>query len=291
MSRIFEERRKQLSKFKEVWDRLQQRPAQGYQTTEIMTCPACGEDGLAADVADALYTCPACGALMDMPAQARVDQLLDPGSFRETQPRFKSLDPLGFPGYRKKLVQAQGSTGRKDALLAGTGTIGGVKVALAILDKAFMMGTMGSVVGERLAYVVEVAIKKKLPLVMVVASGGARMQEGMISLMQMTKTAQALRLHHEAGLFSLCLMTNPTTGGVTASFASLADLILAEPGALIGFAGPRVIKDTVKEDLPPGFQSAEFQVDQGQVDGIVARQDQAREIAWWVHVHKEGRKR
>lgn len=291
MSGIFDERRKQLDKFKEVWDRLQKRPAQGNQATQMITCETCGEDFLAADVADALYTCPRCQALMDMPALARVDQLLDPGSFKESQPRLKSLDPLGFPGYRKKLAQAQAKTGRKDALVAGTGTISGVKLAFAVLDKAFMMGSMGSVVGDRLTYVIELAIKKKLPLVMVVASGGARMQEGMISLMQMTKTSQALRLHHEAGLFSLCLMTHPTTGGVTASFASLTDVILAEPQALIGFAGPRVIKDTVKEDLPPGFQSAEFQLDHGQIDAIVERKDQAKEIAWWVHVHKEGRKR
>lgn len=291
MSGLFDERRKQLDKFKDIWDRLQKRPAQGDRPTEMISCSVCGEDQLAADVVDDFYSCGKCGELLRMPARARIEQLLDPGSFKESQARLRSLDPLFFPEYRSKLAQAEKASGMKDALLAGSGSIGGVKIGIAVLDKAFMMGTMGAVVGERLTQVIESATKKRWPLVFVVASGGARMQEGMISLMQMTKSSQALRLHHEAGLFSICLMTHPTTGGVTASFASLTDLILAEPGALIGFAGPRVIKDTVKEELFEGFQSAEFQVEQGQVDAIVSRPEQAKEIAWWIHAHKEGKKR
>lgn len=291
MSRLFDERRKQLNTFKEAWDRLQKRPPQGPKVVSSVVCKSCGHGIIKGDLEENLYICPICGNYLSMPAQARIKQFLDEKSFKEFEHKILSNDPLGFPGYSEKLVKAQEVSEMRDAIITGIGSMKKTKLAVAFMDNRFMMGSMGAVVGERLTHLIEYATRKKLPLFVVTSSGGARMQEGMIALGQMAKTSQAIAKHHEAGLFYACLMTNPTTGGVTASFASLADLIFAEPKALIGFAGPRVIADTVKETLPEGFQEAEFQLEKGQIDGILSRQDQAEEIAWWIQFHERGRKK
>lgn len=289
MSRLFDERRKQLKIFKDARSRIQKRPPQGSEPLRYVDCPACGRSILEDDARENLYVCSFCQAYLSMPANERIRQLLDEKSFKEMNRNLMTGNPLRFPGYTNKVFAAQEKSGLKDALLTGVGTIQGEKVALAVMDNLFMMGSMGAVVGERITTLTEYATRKKLPLIIVTTSGGARMQEGMIALMQMTKTSQAIGRHNASGLFYLCLMSHPTTGGVTASFATLADVILAEPRALIGFAGPRVIADTVQETLPEDFQRAEFQLAQGQIDGIVEREHQAEEIAWLVRFHGKGK--
>ena len=198
--------------------------------------------------------------------------LLDPGSFEELFPGLESSDPLSFPGYRRRLRDLQKMTGKQDAVLAGTGRIGGADVCAAALDSSFLMGSMGTVVGETVAMAAELAENRRIPLIICIASGGARMQEGMFSLLQMAKTAAAVEHFRNSGGLYISYLMHPTTGGVSASFAMLADLVLAEPGALIGFAGPRVIEQTIGETLPAGFQRSEFQLEHGFVDRIVARE-------------------
>lgn len=200
--------------------------------------------------------------------------VLDEGSWKELYADLGALDRLNFKDqvpYAEKIRRTVDRTGQKEALLCGTGTVEGRDVVLAVLDFSFLGGSMGEIVGEKISLAADVARREKKPLLIFTSSGGARMHEGMLSLMQMAKTSAALASLNEAGGFSICVLTNPTTGGVTASFASVCDVTLAEPGALIGFAGPRVIATTIKQELPPGFQRAEFLVEKGQVDAIVRR--------------------
>jgi len=220
-----------------------------------------------------LNVCPACDNHRRIRAQEYAAILLDEGSYKEVDRDLRSTDPLGFPEYPARLKKASASAGDRDALLAVTGTLGDMPVSLGVMDFAFMGGSLGSVVGEKITRLGQRSLERKYPLVIVSSSGGARMQEGVLSLMQMAKTSAILSQLGERRIPYVSILTNPTTGGVSASYAMLGDAILAEPGALIGFAGPRVIKQTMGQDLPEGFQTAEFLLDHGMLDDVVHRRD------------------
>jgi len=229
-----------------------------------------------------LHVCPECGMHYRVDARTRVQQLCDADAFEECNEGLVSTDPLNWTdscSYVDRLRQSQGSTGLTEAVVTGRGYIKGRPVMLAVMDPFFIMGSMGSVVGEKVTAAIERATDESLPVVIVTCSGGARMQEGLVSLMQMAKTSAALARHDEAGGLYITVMTDPTTAGVAASFAFLGDVILAEPKAMIGFAGPRVIWNTVKTELPEGFQTAEFMLEHGYIDRIVERSNLRSEIA------------
>jgi acetyl-CoA carboxylase carboxyl transferase subunit beta len=237
-------------------------------------CPSCGEVIHNIALEENSRVCPACDHHFTQSALERITQLLDPDSFQELDARMESVDPLNFKGvstYADRLRKYQKDTGLVDAVTTGTGTIEGHRVSLAVMDFAFLAATMGSVVGEKITRAIELATAQGIPVIIISASGGARMYEGMLSLMQMAKTSGALARHAQAKLPYISILTNPTTAGVMASYASLGDLIIAEPKCMIGFAGPRVIKETTHQDLPPGFQTAEFLKDHGLVDLICDR--------------------
>lgn len=230
--------------------------------------------------------CPHCGYTFRISAQERLALTIDMGSFLEMFTGIETQDPLEFPGYQKKLASMREKTGLDEAVVTGTALIEGEKVALGIMDSNFIMASMGTVVGEKITRLFEYATAEKLPVVLFTASGGARMQEGIMSLMQMAKISAAVKRHSNAGLFYLTILTDPTTGGVTASFAMEGDIILAEPQSLVGFAGRRVIENTVREDLPEDFQKAEFLLEHGFVDAIVKRRELPDMIARLVRLHK-----
>lgn len=236
-------------------------------------CDYCKEILYKEEVHRNLSVCPNCGKHFRISSRRRIAQLVDEGTFEEINSKMGLRDPLQFEGYQKKLETLVEKTQIEEAVQTGKGEINGQKTMLAVMDGNFMMGSMGSVVGEKITLCIEEAIARELPIILVCVSGGARMQEGIISLMQMAKTTNALMKLNQAGLLSICVLTDPTTGGVTASFASLGDIMIAEPKALIGFAGPRVIEQTVKQKLPEGFQSAEFLLEHGFIDMIVERKD------------------
>ena len=239
-------------------------------------CEGCGEILYAEKLAQNFQVCPSCGHHFRLPAERYVEILLDEGSFEEIDEGLHSEDPLRFQDlkpYKARLTVAEGKIGRRSAVLAGTGTLEGVGVTLAVMDFRFIGGSMGSAVGEKIARAGRSALERKEPLIVVSASGGARMQEGIYSLMQMAKISSVLAALHEAALPYISITTDPTTGGVTASHAMLGDVNLAEPGALIGFAGPRVITETIGQELPKGFQRAEFLLKHGMIDRVVERGD------------------
>jgi len=241
-----------------------------------LKCESCGQMIYRKELEEKGRVCPACDFHFTLPGRERVRMVIDEGSFEERYAELTALDRLDFQDsvpYAEKIKRSVSKLGQNEALICGTGTIEGRPVVLAVLDFSFMGGSMGEVVGEKISLACDLARKERKPLVVFTSSGGARMHEGMLSLMQMAKTSAALATLNEAGGFAICVLTNPTTGGVTASFASVCDITLAEPGALIGFAGPRVIASTIKQELPPGFQRAEFLLDKGQVDRIVRRKD------------------
>lgn len=245
-------------------------------------CPACKEGLYNRELEQDAYVCPKCGHHLRLDAGRRVEVLADPDSFRQLSGRVFPVDPLEFTDtepYVERLRRAQKKTGRPDAILTGSATIHGLPVTLAVMDFAFSGGSMGSVVGEEISRAAEHAAQTRTPLVLVAASGGARMQESALSLMQMAKTTVALEGLTERGVPYVSILTDPTTGGVTASFATIADVIVAEPGALIGFAGPRVIQQTIRQSLPEGFQRAEFLLDHGMVDDVVDRREHRRYLA------------
>ena len=233
--------------------------------------------------------CTHCGYTFRISAQERLALTIDMGTFLEMFKGIETQDPLNFPGYRKKLTLMREKTGLDEAVVTGTALIKGEKVALGIMDSNFIMASMGTVVGEKITRLFEYATAEKLPVVLFTASGGARMQEGIMSLMQMAKISAAVKRHSNAGLFYLTILTDPTTGGVTASFAMEGDIILAEPQSLVGFAGRRVIENTVREDLPEDFQKAEFLLEHGFVDAIVKRRELPDTIARLVRLHKGDR--
>ncbi len=234
-------------------------------------CPKCRAVVYAKELERNLKICPKCGFHHRLTAEERLAVTLDEGTFEEVDAALASGDPLGFDGYREKLAEARAVTGNPDAIITGTGVIDGFRTAIGALDFPFMGGSMGSVVGEKVARIAERALDGRLPLVLFSASGGARMQEGALSLMQLAKTSAAVAQLHDARLAFVSVMCDPTTGGVTASFAFLGDVILAEPGALIGFAGRRVIEQTIRRKLPENFQTAEFCLEHGLIDAVVPR--------------------
>ena len=269
MNGVFAKRRARLLAMKAIRDNH-------IPGDKAITCPKCGQDSDRKSVAQNLSVCPKCGYHFPIGAYYRLSTILDPGSFRELFEKLAPADPLSFPGYREKVEAAQRKTGLREAAVTATGTIGGRKCVVGVLDSRFFMGSMSTAVGEKITRAVEYAAAKRLPLVIFSASGGARMQEGIFSLMQMAKTSAAIQRFSARGGLYVSVLTHPTTGGVTASFASLGDIMLAEPGALIGFAGPRVIEQTIGEKLPAGFQRSEFQLEHGFVDQVVPR-DQLRD--------------
>ncbi|MBU1998656.1 MAG: acetyl-CoA carboxylase, carboxyltransferase subunit beta [Candidatus Omnitrophota bacterium] len=240
-------------------------------------CEGCSEVLYNKTLEESLKVCPKCNYHFTLNAYFRINSLMDKESFDEFDKDLISADPLDFKGpktYREKLASDQSATGLKDAVITGQGTINKKKVLVAVTDSRFIMGSMGSVVGEKITRCIEQATKAKLPVIIISGSGGgARMYEGMFSLMQMAKTSAALSYHHRAGLLFISVLTNPTMAGVMASFAGLGDIIIAEPNALIGFTGPRVIEQTIRQKLPPGFQRSEFLLEHGLIDMIVQRKD------------------
>ena len=254
---------------------------------EIIECKGCGFQAPKNEWRKHLYACPKCGKYKNIAARVRIKYVCDEDSFREFGRWIKGYNPLDFPEYDKKLSDMEKKTDMPEAVVTGTCRIGGYKAVICVMDSRFMMASMGMAVGEKITRAVEYATKKKLPLVIFSASGGARMQEGMLSLMQMAKTSAAIGKLRETGGLFISVMTNPTTGGVTASFASLGDVQLAEPGALIGFAGPRVISQTIGEKLPEGFQSAEFLYEHGLLDGVVPRAELKGYITRLISLHQK----
>jgi acetyl-CoA carboxylase carboxyl transferase subunit beta len=241
-----------------------------------LKCESCSQMIYRKELEEKGMVCPACDFHFTLPGRERIAMVLDEGTWEERFAELTALDRLEFKDqvpYSEKVRRTVERTGQNEALISGTGKIEGRPIVLAVLDFSFMGGSMGEVVGEKVALAADLARQRREPLVIFTSSGGARMHEGMLSLMQMAKTSAALASLNESGGFSICVLTNPTTGGVTASFASVCDITLAEPGALIGFAGPRVIATTLKQELPPGFQRAEFLLDKGQIDNIVRRSE------------------
>ena len=247
-------------------------------------CPNCHKSIPISHLWDRNMVCP-CGHHFRMNARQRVAMLTDKGSFQELFQDIQSDNSLSFPGYDGKLESARSASGEAEAVVCGTGEIRKQKCAVFFMDPGFMMGSMGSAVGEKITRLFEYALKCRLPVIGYTVSGGARMQEGLLSLMQMAKTSAAVKRHSDAGLLYIAVLTNPTTGGVTASFAMEADILLAEPGATIGFAGARVIEQTTKKALPKGFQTAEFVLQHGFLDGIAPRSSQKNLLAFLLSVH------
>ncbi len=255
----------------------------------LMTkCPECKEITLTKELTKLLKVCPKCDHHFKMTAYERINCLLDEGSFESMDDHLKSENPLGFPGYTEKIKADSEKTGLNEAVLTGIGKIGGREISIAVMDSHFRMGSMGSVVGEKITRAIEAATSRNIPFLIFTASGGARMQEGVLSLMQMAKTSVALKRHSNAGLLFVSILTHPTTGGVSASFASVGDINIAEPKALIGFAGRRVIEQTVREKLPEDFQTAEFLLDHGQLDAVVHRAQMKETLTAIVKLHSKG---
>lgn len=255
----------------------------------LRKCNKCGAAIIAEDVRNGAYICPKCHAYFRVHAYRRLEMLADPGSFEEWDRGMAVKNPLNFKGYEEKIALLQEKTKLEEAIVTGKIRIEGHPVVIGICDGRFLMASMGETVGEKIARAVERATYEGLPFIIFACSGGARMQEGIISLMQMAKTSAALKKHSDAGLLYISVLTDPTTGGVTASFAMLGDIILAEPNALIGFAGPRVIEQTIGEKLPKGFQRSEFLLEHGFIDKIVERPDMKQELARILELHKGGK--
>ncbi len=259
-------------------------------STRRVACGQCGAESAAIEWERTGQVCPKCGWHAPIGAYHRLWQILDPGTFQELEENVRSADPLSFPGYPRKLAALRAKTGLEDAAVAALGKIEGRRAVLAVIDSRFFMGSMGTAVGEKIARAAELAERRKLPLIIFSASGGARMQEGIFSLMQMAKTAAAIRRFQDRGGLYISCLTHPTTGGVTASFASLGDIMLSEPGALIGFAGPRVIQQTIGQELPEGFQRAEYLLEHGFLDQIVPRGEWRRVLSQLLALHERGKR-
>lgn len=249
-------------------------------------CPRCEEIVYNKDLLKNLKVCPKCGFHFRLTAAERLDFTLDEGSFVEYDADLVADNPLDFPGYPEKLAEARQVTGLAEAIITGEGTIAGHRTIIGVMDPRFIMASMGAAVGEKIVRAVERACERRLPLIIFVASGGARMQEGVVALLQMARTAAAIKRLDDAGLLYIPVLTDPTTGGVSASFGMLGDIILAEPGALIGFTGPRVIEQTIKQKLPEGFQRAEFLQEHGMIDLVVPRSKMRETLARILKLHE-----
>lgn len=248
-------------------------------------CNQCGKAIIAEDAEQGYYICPKCGGYFHVPAYRRLDMILDEGSFQEWNETMPEQNPMEYRGYPEKLASVKARTGLDEAVVTGKGSIHGTETVIGVCDGRFLMASMGENVGEKIACAVERATEEQLPVILFCCSGGARMQEGITSLMQMAKTSAALKRHSDAGLLYISVLSDPTTGGVTASFAMLGDIILAEPGALIGFAGPRVIEQTIRQKLPKGFQRAEFLLEHGFLDAIVERPRMRKVLGDLLQMH------
>ncbi len=249
-------------------------------------CDKCKEILYKEDVRNNNNICPNCGGYFRMHINKRLETIIDEGTYKKFDLNIETTNPLELEDYPKKIKQLREKTGLEEAVACGTGKINGENVVICIMDSAFLMGSMGIVVGEKITYAIEKAIELKYPLIIFCVSGGARMQEGIISLMQMAKTTSAISKLNKAGGLYISVLTDPTYGGVTASFASIADIVLAEPGAMIGFAGKRVIEQTIGESLPDGFQTAEFLLEHGFIDKIVNREDLKDTLYKLIQYHK-----
>lgn len=284
---IFRKRREHLTSLRDLRQQKRAPSARGDAQT---TCPSCSHAASRSALAAAQYVCPACGYHYPISAYTRLYLLVDKGSFREMNRRLTSADPLAFPGYADKLAAQKEKTGLCEAVVTGNGDIDGRRAVIAVLDSRFLMGSMSAAVGEKVTRAVEYAQKTSRPLIIFSASGGARMQEGIFSLMQMAKTTAAIARFCDKGGLYISYLTHPTTGGVSASFAGLGDITLAEPGALIGFAGPRVIEQTIGQKLPEGFQRAEYLEEHGFVDRIVPRREMRQTLSTLLRLHDKGGK-
>ena len=276
--------------FRDREDRNQEKKEPSAPEGLWLKCPKCGEVVYRDDVKAHGYVCPKCEGYFRIGTRTRIRMVADTGTFQEWFTDLETENPLEYPGYEEKIADLQEKTKLHEAVTVGKCMVNGLETVLGVCDARFLMGSMGYVVGEKITRAFERATEEKLPVALFTSSGGARMQEGIVSLMQMAKTSAAIRKHSEAGLFYLPVLTDPTTGGVTASFAMLGDVILAEPGALIGFAGPRVIAQTIGQKLPEGFQRAEFLVEKGIIDGVVERQE-LKETVWkLLKIHQDSMK-
>ncbi|WP_077299080.1 acetyl-CoA carboxylase, carboxyltransferase subunit beta [Virgibacillus pantothenticus] len=256
----------------------------------MQKCSGCHKIYYRKEMNKNLQVCPNCDYHHPLQAWHRIDTLFDEASFQEWDEQLTTDNPLNFPGYEEKLKKDQAKTGLREAVVTGKGTIEGKETAFAVMDSTFRMGSMGSVIGEKIARAIERAKEEGIPFIIFTASGGARMQEGLLSLMQMAKTSIAVKRFSDAGGLMISVMTHPTTGGVSASFASIGDYNLAEPGALIGFAGRRIVEQTIREKLPDDFQTAEFQLKHGQLDKVVHRSDMKSTLALLLSFHQKGGK-
>lgn len=262
--------------------------AQNILAEHYITCAKCKNVILRKDMKNLLYVCPECNHHMRITARQRINITVDQDSFIEHDANLVPSNRISFPEYDEKLMSAAEKSGENEAVICGICTIGGYNCAIFVMESNFMMGSMGTVVGEKITRLFEYATEKGLPVLGITVSGGARMQEGMLSLMQMAKVSGALKRHSVDGNLYITLITDPTSGGVTASFAMLGDIIISEPDTLICFAGPRVIKQTIREDLPEGFQRAEFIVETGFLDDIVERKDQIAYLTSILKIHSDG---
>lgn len=255
----------------------------------IMTkCPSCKKIMYTKELIKNLKVCVHCGYHHQMNSRERLDSFIDDGTFEELNENMISENPLNFPDYLEKLEKDRQKSKLNEAVVTGIGDVSGQKIAIAIMDASFRMGSMGSVVGEKITRAVEKANELSIPFIIFTASGGARMQEGVLSLMQMAKTSVALKKHSDNGGLFISIMTHPTTGGVSASFASIGDYNFAEPGALIGFAGRRIIEQTIREELPEDFQTSEFLLKHGQLDAVISRLDLKDQISMILQLHDQG---
>jgi acetyl-CoA carboxylase carboxyl transferase subunit beta len=289
MKNFLDERRKRLETFQNAIrkNKMRSEPLD-IPDGLFIKCEHCGAALYERSLTINQDVCPKCDYHFKISADKRLFMLVDENTFSEIDHDLISTNPLTMPGYEDKISASIQLTKMNEAFKSGVAKIVNIEVAIGVLDSHFMMGSMGSVVGEKVTNLIELATKKRLPLIIVTASGGARMQEGIFSLMQMAKTAAALKRHDQQGLLFISVLTNPTTGGVAASFASLGDIIIAEKSALIGFAGARVIKQTIKEDLPVGFQTETFQLEHGQVDLIAHRKELRKTIYRLLVFHQGG---
>jgi len=258
----------------------------GDLSQELVKCPACSAFLAEAELMNNYKVCPKCNHHLTLSAWERISLTADPDSFEEFDAGLSSYNPLDFPEYQEKLSATQEQTGLIEAVVCGYAAIQGRQVVLAAMDNRFMMASMGSVVGEKICRAAEKAMAARCPLLIFCTSGGARMQEGMFSLMQMAKTSAVMAKFHQAGLLYVSILTHPTTGGVSASFASLADIIIAEPGALVGFTGPRVIEQTLHQKLPTGFQRSEYLLEHGMVDMVVPRTQLINYLGKIIKLHQ-----
>lgn len=277
-----------LQRRERLMDLKAQREGKVAQRAASGSCSACGKATEKETMEQACYVCPHCGKHHPIGAYLRLSFLLDSGSFEEIGEHISAPNALAFPGYEEKRKALRRTTGLSEAVVTATGTLDGRRAVFAVMDSRFFMGSMGVAVGEKVTRAVEHAQKNSLPLIIFSASGGARMQEGILSLMQMAKTSAALARFSQAGGLYISCLTHPTTGGVTASFASLGDITLAEPGALIGFAGPRVIEQTIGQKLPEGFQRAEYLEEHGFLDQIVPRGELRQTLSLLLRLHGKG---